>query len=228
MRSRIDGCTLTLPGQLPREDYTRVAKAIEAAGGKWNRKAGCHVFPCDVRKTLNIDIDTVDVVNVQQTYQAFYTPIVIANRMVQLADLNPSHTLLEPSAGTGNLIRAAMLAGVKVENITAVEIDESKRDQIPSGVAVVHIDFMQVPRDGAHFDRILMNPPFNQGQDVVHIQRAFEFLKPLGRLVAICANGPRQQEQLQPMADEWVELESGSFKESGTNVNTAMLVMNAI
>ena len=85
MRSRIEGNNLFLPGQLARPDYVRVAKAIEAAGGKWNRKAGCHVFLGDVRETLNISADMVEVVNVQQTFQAFNTPDEIANQMCQLA-----------------------------------------------------------------------------------------------------------------------------------------------
>jgi len=38
-----------------------------------------------------------------------------------------------------------------------------------------------------------MNPPFENGADIKHIQHAMKMLKPGGRLVAICANGPRQQ-----------------------------------
>jgi 16S rRNA G1207 methylase RsmC len=76
------------------------------------------------------------------------------------------------------------------------------------------------------FDRILMNPPFERGDDIRHIEHARKFLKPGGRLVAICADGPRQRERLQPIASQWRSLPAGTFKESGTMVNTALLVID--
>ena len=50
-------------------------------------------------------------------------------------------------------------------------------------------------------------------------------LKPGGRLVAICANGPRQNERLRPQCAEWIDLPAGTFKESGTGVNAALVVI---
>lgn len=38
--------------------------------------------------------------------QLFPTPPPLARRMVALADIRPEHFVLEPSAGTGNLLRA--------------------------------------------------------------------------------------------------------------------------
>src|SRR3546814_5430905 len=40
----VDGHMLFLNGQLDRNLYTRTNKVLEAAGGKWNRKAKAHVF----------------------------------------------------------------------------------------------------------------------------------------------------------------------------------------
>jgi hypothetical protein len=37
-----------------------------------------------------------------------------------------------------------------------------------------------------------LNPPFGNADDIKHIMHAWKMLKPGGRLVAICANGPRQ------------------------------------
>ena len=122
LRSTISGNHLTLPGQLPRDEYEKVARAIEAAGGKWNRKAACHVFPSDVRETLDIQMDTVAVTNVQQTFQAFYTPEVVARQVAELADLTAGDKVLEPSAGSGALIKAVIELGIFRSDITAVEI----------------------------------------------------------------------------------------------------------
>jgi hypothetical protein len=75
------------------------------------------------------------------------------------------------------------------------------------------------------FDRIVMNPPFANATDIRHIEHARGKLAPGGRLVAICAAGPRQREQLAPIAADWIELPAGSFKEQGTNVNAAIVVI---
>jgi len=53
------------------------------------------------------------------------------------------------------------------------------------------------------FNRIVMNPPFVQGSDIAHIKHALHFLERDGRLVALCANGPRQQAELRPLATTW-------------------------
>lgn len=107
-----------------------------------------------------------------------------------------------------------------------------------SNFRIICVDFLEIdgpewPKDAPSglqplglFDVVLMNPPFNGGADIKHIQHALQFLKPGGKLVAICANGPRQREQLMPLATHWEDLPAGSFNEAGTNVNTALLVID--
>lgn len=223
MRSKIEGCNLTLPGQLPREDYMRVAKAIEAAGGKWNKKAACHVFPHDVRETLNIGAESVEVVNVQQSFQAFNTPPGLASQMMVLADLTAGDKVLEPSAGTGNLIQAALSHGIFNADITAVEIDPKKAAALKC--RTVCADFLTCNGSLGTFDKVLMNPPFTAGQDVKHINHARKFLNPGGRIVAICSAGERAKSALQPIASHWEEIEAGTFGESGTEVKTVLLMI---
>jgi 16S rRNA G1207 methylase RsmC len=76
------------------------------------------------------------------------------------------------------------------------------------------------------FDRVLMNPPFDHGIDIDHIKHALQFLKPGGRLVAICANGPRQQKELKPLATTWEELPDDTFAASDTHVRTVLLTID--
>ena len=45
------------------------------------------------------------------------------------------------------------------------------------------------------------------------------------RLVAICANGPRQQAKLMPLSRNWFALPNDTFKDAGTSVRTAMIVL---
>lgn len=223
LRSAIDGCNLTLPGQLERGLYQRVAKAIEAAGGKWNRKAQCHIFPNDVCKTMNLTEESVEVVNLKQTYQAFYTPGPLASKVAKMADLIAGDTILEPSAGNGNLIRAAISQGVFQSDVVAVEIDPEKAKALK--YRTICADFMTCNGELGTFDKILMNPPFTGGQDIAHIQHAMGMLNPGGKLVAICANGHKQKEILKPLCSHWEDLPAGSFVESGTNVNAALVII---
>jgi 16S rRNA G1207 methylase RsmC len=102
---------------------------------------------------------------------------------------------------------------------------------------VIARDFMELKggagTDGCigQFDAVVMNPPFENAADVRHIVHALRMVKPGGRLVAICANGPRQQAVLRPLVEqhggEWEELPADTFKAEGTGVRTALLTLTA-
>lgn len=232
LRSAIEANRLTLPEQLERADYVRVAKAIEAAGGKWNRKEKCHVFPSDVRKCMDIAEDTIEIINKQQTFQAFYTPDAIANEVARLAELDPIHRVLEPSVGTGQLAAAAVRHGVFWPSIVGVDINSTlwPELEINGFRQLICADFLTCKPGTNLFDRILMNPPFSMGDDIKHVRHAMNFLKPGGRLVAIVGTGPKQVEAFKhghfPFFAEWIDLPENSFEESGTNVNTAIIIIN--
>jgi protein-L-isoaspartate O-methyltransferase len=157
--------------------------------------------------------------------QLFPTPPDLAARVVELADIKPGHRVLEPSAGMGALLQAIGNAPDKV----AVEINATLVERLAcaglSGLRVHQGDFLACNGDLGEFDRVVMNPPFENGADIRHIEHALAMLKPGGRLVAICANGPRQRERLMPLASEWEDLPDGSFKEQGTNVSAALLII---
>lgn len=159
--------------------------------------------------------------------QLFPTPAELAARMVDVANISPAHRVLEPSAGTGNILKALNNRA----DIHAVEINRELCDILrPLGLGFVYNEnFLEQNGNLGTFDRILMNPPFVNGADIKHIQHALHMLKPGGRLVAICANGSRQQSTLKPLAEDsggwWEDLPAGTFADQGTNVNTALLVI---
>lgn len=198
--------------------------------------------------------------------QLFPTPPKLATKMAELAEIEPGHRILEPSAGTGNLLTAIaaehtcayeMHGGVcskpsteknepkdcracktgtlqairgKV-HITAVEIDHKLRSILipaaPSGTTIMTADFLSLSTSElGTFDRVIMNPPFQNGADIKHIRHAFEMLKPGGRLVALCANGPRQIEAFMSKGCYWEELPEGTFREEGTDVRVALLILD--
>lgn len=180
-------------------------------------------------------------VQVVSAPQLFPTPRDLARRMCEIADINAGHRVLEPSAGTGELLRAAIdralgfdcgvrVVAVEVNAQLVAQLEEMRQRRLYATDANFDIrqsDFLQCNGDLGTFDRIVMNPPFKDGEDIKHIEHARTFLKPGGRLVAICANGPRQRERLRSIAAEWVDLPPGSFKAAGTMVAAAVVVIDA-
>lgn len=185
-------------------------------------------------------------VQVVSAAQLFPTPPDLATRMVDEAGIEPGMRILEPSAGTGNILHAIAesqggwdaieSSGIHID---AVEINASLCRALKSRFQrcfVICHDFLEAspplcPDSESGFDRIIMNPPFENGSDIKHIQNALRFLKPGGRLVAICANGTRQRAALMQLIDTtggfWEDLPEGTFKDSGTMVNTALVVIEA-
>lgn len=171
-----------------------------------------------------------DGVQVVAAPQLFPTPPAIARQMVEAAELRSGICVLEPSAGTGNLVQA-ILDEVDTE-VLGYEINPALCSHLsrtfPSHkLAVRQMDFLEATEFQGCYERIIMNPPFKNGEDIKHIEHAKKFLAPGGVLVALCANGPRQQDALRGTADEWEVLPPGSFKDQGTMVNVAILKYTA-
>lgn len=169
-------------------------------------------------------------VQVVSAPQLFPTPNDVARRMVELADIQPGNRVLEPSAGTGSLLGAmgGRMFGHNPERgeVVAVELNASLAGRLRSEFPLTQViagDFLGCNGELGTFDRIVMNPPFERGADIRHILHARSHLAPGGRLVAICANGSRQLEALQPLADSWEELPEGTF--AGTGVRTVLLTL---
>lgn len=167
-------------------------------------------------------------VRVVSAPQLFPTPTAIVEQMMEYADIRPWHRVLEPSAGTGNIVRELLK---RTDVVLAVEIhpDLVKHLDTLAGPDRVHQgDFLAwTSKELGTFDRIVMNPPFAKGGDVAHIEHAATFLRPGGKLVALCANGPRQEAALRSRSSLWAPLLDGSFHEQGTGVRVVCLVIDA-
>lgn len=176
-----------------------------------------------MRESLRAGVQTIS------APQLFPTPVDVAAQMADAAELAPGLRILEPSAGTGRLIDAAALSAWEWNGeCVAVEHSEVLARNLRakySGVDVRQADFLACNGDLGTFDRVLMNPPFENAADVKHILHARSMLRPGGVLVAICANGPRQAEALRPLAETWEPLPPDTFKAQGTGVRTVLLTM---
>lgn len=230
-----DGTALRIPGQLDPKQYRKVSKVLEAAGGKWNRKAAAHLFPGDAAPVVARLLADGEVTPERAVQQYFPTPPDVADHLIGLADLDPSHVVLEPSAGRGAIAeRVAPL----VTAIDCVELHEQHAAVIRAkGYArtVTVADFLTVAPDPV-FDRAAMNPPFTRNADIAHVRHALGFLKPGGLLVAVMSGGvtwhsdktaARFRDLVTESGGEFEELPDGSFAASGTGVSAVTVTIPA-
>lgn len=218
--------TLT-SGQLDRKTYERVNKALDAMGGKWNRKLGGHVFPTDPRP--NVEGLVLNGTLTVKRDGFFETPADVVDRM--MAYVWPQGRVLEPSAGLGAI---ADRLPVPKEDIFCIELDPQRAAVLEQkGYKTLCADFLAVTP--GKFDTILMNPPFEEGQDIDHVRHAFDCLAPGGAMASVMSTGPFFRNDRKATAfREWFAsvggtqfpLPADSFKESGTNVNTCYVVIS--
>lgn len=162
------------------------------------------------------------------SFNLFQTPPAVAARMAALLELKAGERILEPSAGLGRLLDA--VAPHQPSEVVAVEVapqcaGELYRQERP-GVRVLQRDFLTVtPEEIGTFDAVIMNPPFHMRADIRHIEHAYKFLNPGGRVVALCLCGLGRAERFQPIAGHWEELPAGTFGKEGTRVPTAMMLI---
>jgi predicted RNA methylase len=166
----------------------------------------------------------------------FPTPPELAQRAVEAADLQFGQEVLEPSAGIGSLAEAIK---AKVETqLVCVERHADLCNVLKLKGFVVHqANFLEAHGE---VDRIVMNPPFEKGQDIDHVRHAFKLLRPGGRLVAIMSAGAVQRsdtkatefrewmrtgdrvcESIELIADAFKGLEA--FRETGVTVALVVL-----
>jgi predicted RNA methylase len=223
--STIKGNLLHLPDQLARPLYESVAKVIKLAGGKWNKSAKAHVFQSDPSAILGLAVESGKITSVQQERQSFYTPKELAEYLVSKADLRKC-TVLEPSAGGGALISAALQAGafsvtaIEKDSAACAELNERFKFVQINNVVVEKADFLTVV-PAPNFDRVIMNPPFTRGTWLKHVRHARKFLSAGGTLVAIVP-AVEVPADLNAIV---LPLPDNSFKSEGTKVRVQLIIM---
>ncbi len=173
-------------------------KVIKNCGGEWKRGPQCHVFSGDPRVKLGLTLATGVAMDSKKAFQFFPTPPELATIVAIRAHVRGC-SVLEPSAGHGALVKACIAEGAN--RVAMVELNPDNLPYLRTtatsarGVAETSIhcaDFLTLTPDNApighrcQFERIVMNPPFNKGQDLKHIAHAVtHWLRPGGELAAI-------------------------------------------
>lgn len=230
----VDGLVVRLPDvQLERKLYEGVKQRLEGIGGKWHRKSAGFLFKSDPSNLFG-RIQNNEKIDLKKDYQFFETPDAVADKMVELAGVEAHHTILEPSAGRGAIIKAIRRKDPYLP-VGYCEIFEGHWKELENVPLTTRFseDFLQL-NEVWQFDRIIANPPFSKGQDYEHIKRMLGHLKPGGRIVTITFGSWRfaqrgaarkLSELIHRRATHVENLPHGTFKESDTNVATTLLVL---
>lgn len=236
-RAEISGKELKLTMNLDRKMYEAVNKVLEAAGGKWNKKAKAHVFEYDAAERIDQIIVSGEVEIPKDEYNYFPTPPDVVIRLLELAEIRQGMTVLEPSAGRGNIAHRMHLKGAAVDCIELMDDNYKYLSENNIWNKLIKADFLTVEPQKI-YDRVVMNPPFMGQADIRHVNHALKFLKPGGLLVSVMGAGVefrsnKLTEEFRAMVKERkgsIEaLPEAAFKSSGTMVNTVIVkIPNAV
>lgn len=167
----------------------------------------------------------------------FPTPVALAERMVQLADIQSGDYVLEPSAGSGRIADAVKkLSPGNIEVHCVEPVGALRKILAVKGHDVIGSDILDLDPERIRkiYNAIVMNPPFENGQDIEHVRYCFEnLLAPGGTLVAIMGEGAffRSDRKATAFREWYTEygyddpLPEGTFKESGTGVRTRLVLL---
>lgn len=117
----------------------------------------------------------------------FPTPKKLIEQLLYHARINDNNlSILEPSAGKGDI--ADMIKQLYGINPDVIEINYSLQNILKiKGHNVIDDDFMSAVTK--QYDRIIMNPPFENCQDIDHVMHAYNKLSKNGIVVAIMSSG---------------------------------------
>lgn len=234
--STFDGNAMALPpGELSRELYLRVAKVIEAAGGKWKRQRYAHIFPGDAADAIEPVILTGEVISAKQEFGAFFSPPAVVDRVMAIAGIMPDMLVLEPNAGEGALAIAASRAGARVTCVDILSKHTERLDELNRFDRVICGDFLRQELAPV-YHRVVMNPSFAKQADIAHVMHAAKFLRPGGRLVSVMSASVQFRANrltaefrdfLLSRVSSIERLPEDSFKVSGTGVNACIVSLEA-
>jgi len=210
-------------------DWPAVKVVFLALGAKWRTgKPGGFVFrdEDDGAEKVRLALESGEIFD-PKAAGFFPTPARVASDLA--LSIHPGMRVLEPSAGRGAIAEAAKLHGGEVTCFELMPDNAAELRRL--GFEVVEGDFLAAePRP--EFDAVVMNPPF--ADQLAHIRRAFEWVKPGGVLHSVASAGIQyRQDAAHVEFRAWAEslsgvitpLPDGSFLSSGTGVRTCTVLI---
>jgi len=177
----------------------------------------------------------------------FPTPPELAAEIVRKAGIMDTDIILEPSAGLGHIAETITEAHPD-SHLFCIEVNNGLTEALTlKGFDTICANFLHCTEEtnlGQYipekanfkgFDKIIMNPPFENLQDIDHVNHAWELLKPGGRIVAIMAGNKSREtakvKDFMQFVDQygtWEENPTGSFASAfrPTGVNTITVILD--
>lgn len=168
---------------------------------------------------------------------AFYwTPKDAADRMMSEIVFKAGDLILEPSAGEGHLFEAVARQvqknGINNVRMSGIEFSAKRAATARAKGFPVQVQNFLMVEPNPMFSKVIMNPPFNGKEWIKHIKHALKFLAPKDKspngsspvlwaiLPASAKVDGHLQEHFSHLQYTTFDLPIGSFRESGTNVQT--------
>ena len=221
-------------GTVSDEEYDKLKPIIEHLGGHWREKFKCFVFGEDVKDKIDYylehGVEISERYKWQEETQFYPTPTSVAKHVVELAEIEEGNSVLEPSAGWGNLLDPI---NVKCDILAVEPLMENSNVLRKKGYNHCVTTFEEFAEHNTQkFDRVVMNPPFSGQRDIKHVWMAYNLLKPGGVLVAIISeNALYYQTETSDKFRTFLKhrntlvenVPTRAFAESGTTIETVIV-----
>ena len=162
----------------------------------------------------------------------FPTPAMLAAEVVDTAGIQEGDKVCEPQAGLGHIAQVIREQHPGAD-LTCVEYNSSLADALQQkGFSTINGDFLQ---HTGNYDKIVMNPPFENGQDIDHVLHAWSLLNAGGRIVAIMSGNKWKKDEKTQKFAQFLDENGGtmeanpdgaflsSFRPTGVNTVTVIL-----
>lgn len=202
----------------PQQVKAEAEQVLRSLGGTLHANKAWWVFDYPVGEVI-AEVVNSGCVPDKQAHQFYPTPAKLARICAELADVQPGESVLEPSAGQGDLAQA-------LPHVTAcVEVSPLHCAVLRArGYSVDQADFLNWAPPTA-YDAIVMNPPFADGRARAHLEHASLMVKPGGRLVAILPASAKGKDWLgDGFSNEW----NGPFEQEFAGTSVSVVILKAV
>ena len=199
--------------EIARQEAGRILLSVGAV-----IEGGVFSFDYNPRTTLD-EIIASGCIPDKVAHQFYPTPESVARVAVDMADIDDTDSVLEPSAGQGGI--ASFLP---TERTTCIEIAALYCDILKArGLKAIKADFIdwsvQAAASGVMFDRVVMNPPYSDGRWKSHIEHAYALTRK--SLTAVLPASQHGKTLLPGGITTWSQVFENEFE--GTTISVAIM-----
>lgn len=193
--SIIDGLLALPKYTLSDEEFRTIKKHITNQGGFWKTGLGFQFQINDSAIVLN-NLRNGNFENKFKKFQFYFTTNEALNYIDGLFDIEPRryNHAFEPSAGQGHICDWLKSKYDKILIDCCELMPENRNILINKGYNLVGDDFLTTKLEEEKYDFIVANPPFNNGQDMVHIKRMYDICANHGTIISFLSNSWKEND----------------------------------